>query len=372
VRLICAVTPANASAELARLTEAYEKGAEPSPSWRYDPPIIRSELCHALDALARLVENEPPLGPLYATRARELLLEAAMIDAVGTPKLRALARQRFATTDGDEIVRADRLARTLLERSAGLSDAEREPASASDELILSDDRSDRRSLVSQAAAEIGRQRLPLRIVIREDLASLAATGDGVLFIAPGRKVREVDVRRTVLHEIVGHALPRLRAEEAPIGLFAIGTARGVDDQEGRALLLERDAGFFDGERIRELALRHLAARAMFDGATFVDIVRLLRGRGAPAALAVRVVSRVMRGGRGDGSGIGREIVYLAAMLRVERARATLGRIVETTMYRGRIAADAVPAIAYGSREPIEPTFVNETFVAGEPPADQIA
>ena len=155
-----------------------------------------------------------------------------------------------------------------------------------------------------------------------------------------------DVERTVLHEIAGHALPRARAATAPLGIFAFGTARGIDDQEGRALLIERAAGFLDGSRRRELGLRHLGARATLEGATFVDVVELLLGQRAPIGSAVRIASRVQRGGPGAG-GLAREIIYIPSLLRVEDSFRPHGKggstRVDDTMAGGRIAADVAPS-----------------------------
>jgi hypothetical protein len=68
-------------------------------------------------------------------------------------------------------------------------------------------------------------------------------------------------------------------------------------------------------------------------------MRILLSRGASVTTAVRIVSRVQRGG-----GLAREIVYLPAMVRVARATAA-DAIVERLMSRGRIAADAAKTVA---------------------------
>ena len=121
----------------------------------------------------------------------------------------------------------------------------------------------------------------------------------------------------------------------PLWTFAIGTARGTHDQEGRALWLERDAGFLDYGRRRELALRRLAARAVEARADFVATVRLLCARGAALALALRVAARVHRGG-----GLGREAVYVPALLRVEDAMAR-DRGMDGVMRVGRVSVESV-------------------------------
>lgn len=331
VRLIHSVTAENAAEELERLVQAWAAGKEASPQWRHPAVKVRPELRGALDRLAETLEKEPPLGPIYAERARELALEAEMIAAVGSVRFRSLAAQRYVR-QGTE--REREMADALASAWATVAPDENE-----ERLIASDDPDDPESLLSMLRAEIGRRQLPLRIVVQPGLASLAATADFAIVIAQGRKMRPSDAARTVLHEIEAHALPRMRASQERIGLFAIGTAGGLDDQEGRALVLERAAGFLRPSRLRELAFRHLAAAATLSGASFVEVVRLLVEKSAPLSTAVRIAARVQRGG-----GLAREIVYLPAFVRVGRAlRAT--PIVEEMMSRGRIAADRAEQVA---------------------------
>jgi hypothetical protein len=273
-----------------------------------------------------------------------------MVAAVGTPRLGQLAALRFAETtpaEKEDGALADRLAEKWTGASA--PDAGHEPEHRTS------DAADPESLVSLMAAEVGRLRLPMRIVVEPGLASLGATGDGVIFIAENRHVTASDAARTVHHEICGHALPRCNALGEPLGIFAIGTARGLDDQEGRALLCERRAGHFDARRKRELGLRHLAARATFAGADWAETVRLLLDRGASIKTSIRIAARVTRGGAAgtfagasgaSEGGLGREIVYLPAMLRIERAmRAPGGDALEGVMARGRVAAQAAAVVA---------------------------
>jgi hypothetical protein len=342
IRLIRAVTPINADRELAALEQAFLRGAPRVPCWAYERVGVERELVTGLEALAAFVEGEGPLGLIYAARARELALEAEIIDSIATPRVQNLALRRFLNeTPDDDLRAADALADAWTARPE-------EPRPA-EELVRTCDPLDPRSLFSSMAAEVGRQKLPVRVLVQPGLASLAATGDGVILVAAGKRIGAADVARTVLHEIRGHVMPRVRASRAVVAIFALGTARGIDDQEGRALLIERDRGFFDTARTRELGLRHLAARATLGGADFVDVARALLDRGAGIAAAVRIAARVQRGGRGvasGGTGIAREIVYLPAMLRVERALSSEdGATVEAMLDSGRIAVHAAEAVA---------------------------
>jgi hypothetical protein len=142
----------------------------------------------------------------------------------------------------------------------------------------------------------------------------------------------------VLHEIEGHAAPAQRAKALPLSIFAVGTAWGSDDQEGRALALERRAGFLDAGRMRELALRHVAARAVEQGAELAEVARLLFDRGADVPVALRIAARVSRGG-----GLAREAVYLPALLRVEAAIKADPEL-DAVLSSGRVAVPAAEAL----------------------------
>jgi hypothetical protein len=343
VKLIRAVTPTNYDAELVEVERSFRRGAPRLPRWTYDFSPTPAGLGAALEKLADFLQDLSPLGAVYAARARELCIEASIIDCVGTPRLRSCAEKRFAPESGrEDLARADELASMW-------ATAEAVPEACPEDRIRSSDVDDPSSLVSRMACEVGRHMLPMRVVLQAGLASLAATGDGVILVAADKWVARRDVERTVTHEIAGHAIPRARAFSAPLGIFALGTACGIDDQEGRALMIEESAGFLDESRRRELGLRHIAARSALEGQDLVEVARLLLGRGAPLADAIRIAARAERGGQGVG-GLAREIAYLPALLRVRRARCgPLGAVVERMMERGRIAADVAGVVAEGAR-----------------------
>lgn len=331
VRMLAVLTPLDARRERERLVGDLRAGRQATPRWTYARDE-HDDLRRALDAAERALAGEraPGIAALYLARVRELILEAAVCAAVGTAELARLAAQRFASADG-----AARAASAL----SMLWLAETVPACESP-LRMSDSATPD-SLLSLMRIAVSKADLPFQVVPAPSLASLAATGERAIYVATGRLVTEEDAARTVLHEIEGHAWPRARALRARSLLFRVGTARGSDDQEGRALLLEERAGLLGARRRRQLAARHRAVEAMHDGASFADVAfTLARVHGFDEADAILAAERAFRGSDGSRPGLGRERVYLESLVRV---RAHLARHPddERVLSSGQVAIDSV-------------------------------
>ncbi|MFO0548841.1 MAG: DUF1704 domain-containing protein [Polyangiaceae bacterium] len=337
--------PANFEAEVERLTELFAAGGADAPAFVYnEPPRDLGELRGELEHLARALDRMGVLGRLYAERANEIALEAAVAEARETPALCALAIARFGAREAD-LPSADALARAWLS-TASLDD--REP-DAGEARVLSDDLDDPRSLLRRLRGELEARGVEVRVQVARSLVPLAAVGEGMIFVAPARSMTIEDVERTVLHEVEGHVLPSVRARMEPVGLGRAGSARGADTQEGLALLFEERHGFLRGRRRVELAARHLASRGVHEGRDFIELVRELVATGVSVALAVRSTARAFRGG-----GLGREATYLPAFITVERVLAASSRAdaLEAALARGRLSLEAVRVL--------------EDLAAGEP------
>jgi len=341
VHLLATLTPIDAHVERARLVRAVLEKRSAVPRWTY---AVRTheDLLHALDAAARMLERgaETPLEGLYLARIRELSVEAALSAAAGTRQVGSLAQRRFAP-DPRSASAASQLARAWLD----------EPAVPPRGMTLLSDDADARSLLSRMRAAVGDLRLPFSVVTQPALAPLAATGEKVILVASGRTVHDEDARRTVLHEIEGHAQPRARSQGSSLPLLRAGTARGVDDQEGRALLLEERAGLLGSRRKRQLAARHCAVEAMLGGASFTDVaLALMDAHRLEAPEAVVVAERVFRGSDGTYPGLGRERVYLESFVLVrDHLEAHPGD--EDLLASGQIAVDAIDALRPFSTSP---------------------
>jgi hypothetical protein len=329
IRLLGSATPRNAERERERLLAAVESGtSKPTPRWSYartDHSLLRRAL---EKAASRLAAERTGLADLYAARARELEIEAAIASEVGTSVVGALARGRFGPASAELAREATELAKAWIA----------EPVE-SRECAVKSDGPEPESLVSRLRDAVAQMKLPFDVVVHPQLVSLAAVGDRHIMVAAGRMLTKADVDRTVLHEIEAHALPRGRAANARIGLFQLGTARGTCDQEGLALVLEERHGFLGGFRRRQLAARHLVVDAMDHGASFADALALLGGWGFAPADAVMMAERAYRGGTGESPGLGRERVYLEAYLRV-RAHLAKKPTDEAVLSAGQVAIGA--------------------------------
>jgi hypothetical protein len=319
--LLSGVTPRNASREHERLVAAWQSGREASPQW--ERPIIDRALLtqtqRLLHEMVKRIEHEHGWLALYRERLFELLRDLDVVDTAFTSDLPRAADARFGCdgSAGDAV--AERFSRA--------------EATSDEETIASDDPDDPRSLLSRMRARVSELRLPVRVLVRERVGSLAAAGDGVVIVAQNRRVPEREIARVVLHEIEGHVLPRERGRGRARGIETLGSAGASEDEEGRALLLEHRAGLLSPHRQRVLAARHRAARLVVSGATFVEVVRATREL-VPIAESIAISARVMRGGYARGNdvlgGVARERVYLPAFARVsaavEREPALLDRL----------------------------------------------
>jgi hypothetical protein len=335
VGLLGAATPRDAHLERRRLLADYERGRERLPEWTY-APAPRADILRDLDGVCERVQGQESgrVGRLYRARVDELRLEAEAAEAVGTPLFAERALARFPLASPPAAAKADQLAASWL-----LLD---EPAPSVPRL-LSDDR-DPRSLVSRLRAEVSRRNLPFKVQTSPSLSALAAVSGDTLWVAEGRALSLDDIERTVMHEVEGHVVPRMRARSMALGLFSIGTAHGSDDQEGYALWLEEARGFSSPARRRELGGRHLAVALMQRGADFVEVVRSLRDEASLGLdTSLRIAERAFRGSLGRTPGLGRERVYLDAFLRIKRHLDASPRD-EAVLSSGQVAVDAIDTL----------------------------
>lgn len=317
--LVRRLSPLNYERERLLLEENLRRGKYRDPDFVYPSVdtlcLLRSEdsLSRARDSLLGAVPSL--LGTLLLGRIAELTLEAEMVKSVGTERVRTLSAQRYPFSS-EELSEAGKLSEHWL----AFSEAASEPAQ---EVQLS-------SYLRARCLELGIEAK----VVESSLSAVCGVGGTTVYVRRGAAVSEGEARRIFVHEIEGHLLPRLRAESLPAP-YRIGTEGCLEDEEGRAILLEERAGTLGPERSRALAVRHQVAVSVLEGAEEATAERLARR--VSAELLSECLCRALRGG-----GLCRERVYLPGYVRVKRALEEAPEI-ETLMSVGRISV-------FGARE----------------------
>jgi hypothetical protein len=344
VALLGRCRPVDGRATTEAWLAAHRRGQRRALEWRYLPAPDLGPLRRALEAAAAELLGHGTIGALYAARAEELELEARLAERIGQASFHALARQRHTEGTSPDWQEARRLSTIWAAPPRPALAARAEPV----ELYASDDRRSPHSLWSALTREIGRRHLPLRLEIANDLPSRAACGEGVIFIGKGHRLSAREARRVAVHELLGHALPRLAARAHDLGLLRVGSARANDDEEGRALHIEAAHGLLDVVRRRELGLRHTAALAVAGGAQVEECVAELGQFGCDAEEAVAIYARIARGG-----GLCRELEYLPAWLRFAVA-ADREPALAAWLARGRLSLSAACALMAEGLLPARP------------------
>ena len=329
VALLGRCRPRNAQSEAVRLERAWMRGDRIAPRWSYEPAPDLSDLRRVLCAMEHQWRGSPEVRALFTERVRELVLESHVVEAIGRRKTFArLARSRFEPAPR-WLAQADVLAHEWLSAV---------PEPTVSRFSLSDDESDHESLVSCMRARVGAEKLPFRVEVSEHLMTAAATGERTIIVGVARPLTSSATQRIVEHEVSGHAWPRIKAQRQRVGLFASASRKGNDIQEGFALHCELQAGLLDGHRRRELGWRHLAAKTVWQGASWVETTDALLQWGADLAPALQIASRVHRAG-----GLAREIVYLPAFCSVSAAIAA-DPSVALWLGAGRLSLEAIDVL----------------------------
>jgi uncharacterized protein (TIGR02421 family) len=139
------------------------------------------------------------------------------------------------------------------------------------------------------------------------------------------------------HEVGTHMLTYYNGRAQPLRLLSEGLPGYEETQEGLSVLAEYLTGGLDVERIRIIAARVIAVRALIAGAGFVEAFRLISGRGLAAHSAFSIVVRVYRGG-----GLTKDADYLRGLAGILRYAGDGGDL--TRLFIGKLSIAQLPVI----------------------------
>ncbi len=185
------------------------------------------------------------------------------------------------------------------------------------------------------------QRLPdflATVHVRDDLASSMMVAQDRLYVASGAGVSRLRLAPLLHHEIGTHLLTYFNGRQQLFQQLCVGLAGYEALQEGLAVLAEYLTGGLTAGRLRTLACRVVAVRAMIDRRPFVDAFQLVHHEHRlPAKAAFMTTLRAYRGG-----GLAKDAIYLAG-LRQLLDYLHDGHDLEP-LYVGKIALEHVPLV----------------------------
>lgn len=150
-----------------------------------------------------------------------------------------------------------------------------------------------------------------KIHIRDDV-NVMMVSKGELYLPSDYTMNKKGAKALIQHEIGTHALTYYNGLQQPLSQMASGLANYDALQEGIAVLSEYLCGGLSGNRLRILAGRVIAGKALLDGANFHQMFfNLYSQYDFTKERAFNITSRMFQGG-----GFLKDIIYLKGLVRL--------------------------------------------------------
>jgi uncharacterized protein (TIGR02421 family) len=195
------------------------------------------------------------------------------------------------------------------------------------------------------------------VEIRDDVTGLMVSGPRMM-IGRDARVRPIRVGALLAPEVSVHLLTHYTGKAQGLQIFRSGLAGYEGVQEGLGVFAEFAVGALGHDRLRLLAARVLATRAMLDGAGFMETFRLLKDdHGMSARSAFHVAARVHRSG-----GLAKDAIYLRGLMTVLDILGSGASL--DPFWFGKIAVEHLPVVAelndrgFLRHPPVTPEFLS--------------
>jgi uncharacterized protein (TIGR02421 family) len=322
---LLAVSPVNTQAAWERFRRRRYQHA---PEFVYrrlplDPALMKRRLFSI--PIERI--EDPVLEQLFTDQQAEFDRKLTMLMDRGSRRFRYGSLQLFGGVEAE----LSALARDLLRRITA-----RDRAESGGRLV------DARAFVARAEKELEHYRamaptLRSRVHLREDLSGLMVS-HGDLLVGADLGVPASRVDALLSHEIGTHVVTYFNGRSQPFQQLYVGLPGYEELQEGLAVLAEYLVGGLSAARLKLLAARVLAVEMMIDGATFVDLFRVLtRRHGFQRRSAFGIATRIVRGG-----GLTKDAVYLRGLSKLLKYLVQGGAI--ERLYVGKFGFAHIPLI----------------------------
>jgi uncharacterized protein (TIGR02421 family) len=305
------------------------KRLETAPVFLYRPHAIDPALMkrRLYDIRIERVED-PTLMNLFLEKQMELDRQLTMLHDRGTPRFRYESLQLHGDVDPSLV----ETAKQILDRTTARSRADSRWG-----LLTPDE------FVERARDEIKRyaRKYPefkATVEISDHMYSGLMVSQGRLLVGRGTQIPSHRAEALIQHEVGTHLLTYFNGRAQPFNMLYTGLPGYDEMQEGLAVLAEYLVGGLTAERMRVLAARVIAARALVDGASFVDVFRRLsRGYRFSQRTAYTITMRVYRSG-----GLLKDAGYLRGLKEILKYISNDGNF--NTLFVGKISARHIGVI----------------------------
>lgn len=268
-----------------------------------------------LDALERSIDGDHPILDWLRACVRTRIDGALMLLARGSRSFYerscAIHGSARSTFFGGALRNVD-LADHLLDRLRvhGWDDARDPPEQDIDARAMKD------LLTARIAART--PRMDIEVKLDKHITAKVIAGSSRVRVREGATFAPWEAEGLWHHEIETHALTAQNgASQARASFLRSGGPRTTRAQEGLAIFAELYTRTLAVQRLERLAVRVKLVDMAEEGASFLDLYRYLRDRGAPRRDAYLDAQRICRGGLcAGGAPFTKDAVYLAGLLEV--------------------------------------------------------
>ena len=320
---------------------------EKVPPFRYRPlsvdPIIAKRKLYSIP-LERI--EDPTISFLFSQKQEELDRQLTMLHDRGTP--------RFLL---GSILLYGRVSKELLRSAEGIleqiSSTTRSPSGGGTIPV--------EEFANQAREEVAYYReiwdgVDATVEVVPGVSSGLMVSKGRLLVPSRSRIPLNRVDALIQHEIGTHLVTYFNGKAQRFKQLRNGFAGYEELQEGIAVLAEYLAGGMTPARLRTLAARVISVDALTNGASFIDVFRLLCRYGFSRQQAFNITIRVFRGG-----GLVKDCIYLRGLLTVLEYLRNGGEF--EPLFVGKIAAKHIPIVReLQSRHVLDPPKFLPRFV----------
>jgi len=320
---------------------------EKVPPFRYRPlsvdPIIAKRKLYSIP-LEKI--EDPTISFLFSQKQEELDRQLTMLHDRGTP--------RFLL---GSILLYGRVSKELLRSAEGIleqiSSTTRSPTGGGTIPV--------EEFAKQAREEVAYYReiwdgVDATVEVVPGVSSGLMVSKGRLLVPSRSRIPLNRVDALIQHEIGTHLVTYFNGKAQRFKQLRDGFAGYEELQEGIAVLAEYLAGGMTPARLRTLAARVISVDAITNGASFIDVFRLLCRYGFSRQQAFNITIRVFRGG-----GLVKDCIYLRGLLTVLEYLRNGGEF--EPLFVGKIAAKHIPIVReLQSRHVLDPPKFLPRFV----------